>query len=148
MRPHWKNHFDFITWYIEQFNRIVNERNTTVYFLGDFAIDYRSAKYCLDRLHGEKKVLVCGNHEFNAEYKHLFDSVEGLVIKKGRRILSHAGVHPRELEVYKARYNYHGHLHKGDYGDDRYMNVCVDYAGGKQVTVELTNRGPKRHICN
>lgn len=141
MRPHWLDAEDFLTWYIAEFNNVVPKFNSLVYFLGDFAYDYYWAKRALDGLNGERKVLICGNHEVNKDYKSLFDSVEGLVIRKSKFAMSHAGLHPKELEVYDLPVNYHGHLHKEVYNDSRYVNCCVDF--NNQVVIETTNKKDK-----
>ena len=113
---------------MENFLTTVGKRDK-VFLLGDIVfkegIEY-AAK--LDRL-GANLILVKGNHD---AYDLWADSVQGLMSYKGAW-LSHAPVHPQELDYRKQGFNIHGHLHGGFINDPRYFNVSLEHTNYRPI---------------
>lgn len=117
-------HDEFI---IEQWNRTVGKRDLT-YILGDITMEKTDYYFQLDRLNG-KKYVVLGNHDLTQHVPELLkyvDKVGGMVAYKGH-ILSHCPIHPSELRAWGK--NIHGHIHKQNIDDKRYMNVSCEAVG-------------------
>lgn len=118
---------------IKMWNSIVRPIDT-VYHLGDVAFGSKKNLELAHRLNGHKK-LVLGNHDTHASMQHFaevgFEDIFGVFKLAGQFLVSHAPVHPDELE-YRANYNIHGHTHsrlvldKFKKPDPRYINVCVE----------------------
>jgi calcineurin-like phosphoesterase family protein len=114
---------------IAKWNSVVHKRDVT-YILGDVTMEKSSPYPLLDRLNGLKHV-VLGNHDRRQDVKKLLEYVEsvaGMINYKGV-ILTHAPIHPRELE-YRFPVNIHGHIHD--------KQVMLDH---------WTNIPDKRYIC-
>ena len=113
---------------MENFLTTVGKRDK-VFLLGDIVfkdgIEY-AAK--LDSL-GANLILVKGNHDAMDFYA---DSVQGLMSYKGAW-LSHAPVHPQELDYRKQGFNIHGHLHGGFINDHRYFNVSLEHTNYRPI---------------
>ena len=130
----------------------------TVYHLGDvaFGITQRRSLSNLVGLNG-KKELILGNHdtyhdsqeEGNVEdlTRH-FVRVHGskeIVIGNLVGIMTHIPIHPQQLE-YRYAFNIHGHLHKVQIDDPRYINVSVENheygpVSNDTITAMLRTRG-------
>lgn len=114
---------------IKEFNSVVGKRDVT-YFLGDITME--KANYeILNRLNGIKKVIL-GNHDRPQHVPELLKYVNSVCALKylkhkqfGNIILSHAPIHPQELE-YRFNINIHGHVHENTLKDKRYINVCAE----------------------
>ena len=124
-----KDHDDYI---VDQWNSVVDKKDT-VWHLGDVAFG-KDALARMNDCNGVKK-LVSGNHDKYAteEYLKYFNRVFGIVRFKSV-VLSHAPVHPNELE-YRWEYNVHGHIHHKEklIDDSRYFCVNVDIVGFKPI---------------
>jgi len=110
----------------------------TVYHLGDvaFAITRDSSLDLLDGLNGTKE-LILGNHDTwndsieEGSVKDLtrhFGRLHGckeIVIGSAVGIMTHIPIHPQQLEQRYA-FNIHGHLHRIQIEDPRYINVSVE----------------------
>jgi calcineurin-like phosphoesterase family protein len=95
---------------IKQWNSIVNKRDLT-YILGDVTMEKTDSYPLLNRLNGQKKV-VLGNHDRPTHVSELLKYVQCVSgIEKYKGIwLTHCPVHPMELE-YRVPRNIHGHIH-------------------------------------
>ena len=112
----------FATW-----QRVVDPRDTIV-VLGDVAIGGLSGRRLKRfRTAPGRKVLVCGNHEFNGTAEgHLdgFDKVHSAVYVPGspELLLTHVPLR----RVPRGCVNVHGHLHLGTPAGTRHINVVVE----------------------
>lgn len=108
-------------------NTIVPEFGSTVYFLGDIAKNITKAEYYISQMHGERKILIAGNHDskyVSAKLLRLFDKILGcMYLGKKDLVLTHMPVHPAELF---GSINLHGHLHRTILQDARYLNCCLE----------------------
>ncbi len=139
MRPQFDTAIEFIDAYIKQYNAIVKP-NDVVYFLGDIAINFRTAKYVFRRLNGIK-YLVMGNHDVKFGAKHLvasdlFEDIYGNIYLKNKFILTHAPVERSEL---RSCINLHGHTHKTKIRGLAHYNCCVDYHNTLLVELHKDN---------
>jgi len=128
-----KRGFEFVAdhdnYIVDQWNKIVSKRDVT-YILGDITME--KANYeILNRLNGIKKVIL-GNHDEPQHVPHLLKYVNNVCALKylkhkefGNIILSHAPIHPQELE-YRFNINIHGHVHENTLPDKRYINVSAE----------------------
>lgn len=122
---------------IRRHNEVVSRTGTAVFFLGDLATDgTHLAK--IDRMNGEWKILVMGNHDYKfppAKLLHYFDKIAGLIyMRENNIILSHAPVHPSEL---RNATNFHGHCHHHVIMDSKYVNVCLEQTDYYPTELEL-----------
>ncbi len=117
---------------IECWNSVVGARDT-VKVLGDFIIGRENLHY-LNRFNGIIHWIL-GNHDpkitkdILVDYRHLA-YVGGILAYKGT-VLSHAPIHPQELEYRNWALNLHGHIHhkeKNNLGK-KYFNCNVDIMG-------------------
>ena len=94
---------------IEQWNSVVSKRDK-VFILGDITMESPNHYHKLSRLKGSKHVIL-GNHDLAKDVPKLLeyvDTVSGMVLYKGFW-LTHAPVHPQELNF--VRGNIHAHIH-------------------------------------
>jgi calcineurin-like phosphoesterase family protein len=115
---------------VKQWNSIVSKKDVT-YILGDITMEKASQYYWLNELNGIKKVIL-GNHDEPQHVPELLKYVNNVAAMKylkhkeyGNIILSHAPIHPCELE-YRFNINIHGHVHTNTLPDKRYINVCAE----------------------
>jgi calcineurin-like phosphoesterase family protein len=112
---------------ILEWNKVVNKKDVT-YILGDITMEKVGPYPLLDRLKGNKHVIL-GNHDMRQHTKELakyVNSICSVENYKGVIFLTHIPVHPIELG-YRVKLNIHGHLHDNIIqGDDRYINVCCE----------------------
>ena len=110
---------------IKCWNSVVNTKDVT-YILGDITME--KANYeILDRLKGVKHIIL-GNHDEGNHTKVLqqyVNKIAGVIYYKKNFILTHAPIHPCELE-YRFKYNIHGHVHENTLDDARYINVSME----------------------
>ena len=95
---------------ITQWNSVVHKRDIT-YILGDVTMEKADQYALLDRLNGDKRV-VLGNHDLSKHVPKLLQhvqSVSGMESYKGI-FLTHCPIHTMELEQRVSR-NIHGHIH-------------------------------------
>lgn len=115
---------------IERWNSVIDKRDM-VYVLGDVTMEKKRDYPLLNRLKGDKNV-VLGNHDRRQDIPELLkyvNSVAGMINYKSQVILTHCPIHPSELD-YRFTYNIHGHVHENTLDDYRYINVScevVDY---------------------
>lgn len=110
-----EEHDEFL---IDQWNSVTNKRDM-VWMLGDITMHKKTNYHLLDRLNGQKKIIM-GNHDRVQDSAALLskNSVLGIAgvvkIKVGdtKAFLSHVPVHPMEFN-YGVGLNIHGHLHNG-----------------------------------
>ena len=137
-----KRGFEFVAdhdnYIVDQWNKIVSKKDVT-YILGDITME--KANYeILNRLNGIKKVIL-GNHDEPQHVPHLLKYVNNVCALKylkhkefGNIILSHAPIHPQELE-YRFNINIHGHVHDNTLPDKRYINVSAEVIDYKPKTL-------------
>ena len=105
-----------------------------VYFLGDIAFN-QERLWDISGWAGEKKILVCGNHDTEhlsmRDLCNAFDEVHSLV-KYKEFWLSHAPIHQDEL---RGKLNLHGHCHSHLVDDKRYMNVCLEHTNYAPISL-------------
>lgn len=109
---------------IDGWNAVVTKRDT-VWVLGDITMEKTSPYPMLDELNGIKNV-VLGNHDLPQHTRELakyVNKIGGAVQMKGC-VLTHIPIHEREL--YRMRYNIHGHVHENTLSDLRYVNVSAE----------------------
>lgn len=105
--------------FVEAWNRVVTKRDT-VYVLGDvFRLDL------VPELLGVKK-LALGNHDRRPMEVYLrhFSKVHAM-FEFDSCLLTHIPVHPCQFGRYEL--NVHGHMHRHDVDDDRYVPVSVEH---------------------
>ena len=124
-----KEHDEYM---VECWNSVVN-RNDIVKVLGDFIIGRKNLHY-LKELNGQIHWTL-GNHDpkITAEVLNNFPNisyVDGVRAYKGA-VLSHAPIHPQELEYRNWALNIHGHIHSKELNNlgDKYYNVNADIIG-------------------
>lgn len=117
---------------VDRWNSVVGKRDL-VWHLGDVCFGRLENLWILDRLNGQKK-LILGNHDVHPAsiYLKYFRDVKACV-KYDKCILTHIPVH--DSQFYRFEANVHGHLHSkrvmSDNGwglipDPRYINVSVE----------------------
>lgn len=122
-----EEHREFI---IDRWNSVVGKRDV-VWMLGDIVFKHELIPE-LDRLKGQK-FMVLGNHDLDGQhYRHHVNKVGGLVKYKGFW-LSHAPIHPDEL---RGKMNIHGHVHGNTLKDPRYFNASLENIGYSPVSIE------------
>ncbi len=132
----WRKEFcsqsDHDEFMIQCWNRIV-KKNDVVKVLGDFIIGRKNLHY-LSQFNGTIHWIL-GNHDpkITAEVLSSFPNVSyvgGVLAYKGA-VLSHAPIHPQELEYRNWAINIHGHIHTADKNHlgDKYYNVNADIMG-------------------
>lgn len=127
LRP-WDNPDEMDEELVRRWNEVVDDKDR-VYVLGDVVINRRCLQ-TLYRLKG-RKVLVKGNHDiFKIEdYLPHFDDIRAYVVQRNALgeyfIMSHIPVH--ESQLYRFKYNVHGHLHGRKLDDPRYICVSVEH---------------------
>jgi calcineurin-like phosphoesterase family protein len=96
---------------IEKHNEVVRKKDLT-YFLGDITMETDKFYPLLDKMNG-RKIAIMGNHDLPKHVHSLLDYVEdvGAIVKYKGVFLTHAPIHPQELE-YRVPINIHGHLHE------------------------------------
>lgn len=124
---------EYHNFFISEWNNTVSKRDV-VYILGDITMETK--KYdILDKLNGIKKV-VLGNHDKGKRshteelLKHVNTIQSSVKMEIGEYtcLLTHIPVHPIEFD-YRIDFNIHGHLHKLEVDDKRYINVCPERVG-------------------
>ena len=131
-RTEFKTQEDHSRHMIECWNSVVQKRDV-VKCLGDFIIGIENLHY-LYQLNGTIHWIL-GNHDPKITRDILNEHpnvsyVGGIMAYKGA-VLSHAPIHPQELEYRNWAVNIHGHIHhkeKNNLGD-KYFNVNVDIMG-------------------
>ncbi len=117
---------------VQYWNTVVRPKDV-VKVLGDFIIGIKNLHY-LNELHGQIHWIL-GNHDpkitrhILEEYRNV-SYVGGIMAYKGA-VLSHAPIHPQELEYRNWCLNIHGHIHHKDKNNlgDAYFNVNADIMG-------------------
>lgn len=116
-----EEHFHFVK---ERYHSVVGKRDK-VYFMGDTAFTPERLAD-LATWYGERKVLICGNHDLdNLSMKDLvgvYDEIYAFCRYK-QYWLSHCPIHPDEL---RGRLNIHGHTHDYSIDDGRYLNTSLE----------------------
>jgi calcineurin-like phosphoesterase family protein len=125
---------------VKQWNSIVSKKDVT-YILGDITMEKATQYYWLNELNGIKKVIL-GNHDEPQHVPELLKYVNNVAAMKylkhkqyGNIILSHAPIHPCELE-YRFNINIHGHVHENTLPDKRYINVSAEVIDYKPKLLE------------
>ena len=124
---------------VKQWNSVVSKKDVT-YILGDITMKKNNYEI-LNRLNGIKKVIL-GNHDEPQHVPHLLKYVNNVCALKylkhkefGNIILSHAPIHPQELE-YRFNVNIHGHVHENTLPDKRYINVSAEVIDYRPKTLK------------
>lgn len=124
-----KDEFEMNEHIISEWNKIVKKKDST-YILGDITME-KNNYGILDRLNGYKKV-IAGNHDKPQHLRSLLEHVNSVQSMKyikdpkyGNIILTHAPIHPSELE-FRWPINIHGHVHENTLEDKRYWNVSAE----------------------
>mgnify|MGYP003474384149 FL=1 len=125
-----KNYEEHDEHIVKTWNSIVSKKDVT-YILGDVTFEKSKPYEILNRLNGIKKVIL-GNHDEPQHVPELLKYVNNVCALKylkhkefGNIILSHAPIHPCELE-YRFNINIHGHVHENTLPDKRYINVSAE----------------------
>lgn len=132
---------------VDNWNKTVSKRDT-VYHLGDVLFGGPKNINILDRLNGNKK-LILGNHDEKITARMWltkFRDVHG-ALKYDNHIFTHVPIHPDQF--YRFTANVHGHLHGkiimlDDQPDRRYINVSVEQINlTPQAWEDVKKRGPQ-----
>ena len=109
---------------IANWNSVVGKNDMT-WILGDIGMESKSHYHLLDRLNGNKRVIL-GNHDSPKHVPELLKYVNnvGSMVKYKGYLLTHCPIHPIEME--KFNINIHGHMHEEIIPDDRYINVSCE----------------------
>lgn len=128
---------------IERWNSVVRSPNDIVWVLGDAAWGYDNFHH-FARLNGRKR-LIMGNHDmergnYKIGFKRMmaeFEEIYGMKRKYGF-IMSHAPIHPNELQYRNWKTNVHGHIHHFEkcLEEPMYINVNVDVNKGFPLSLE------------
>ena len=115
---------------VEYWNSVVR-KNDVVKVLGDFIVGIKNLHY-INELNGTIHWTL-GNHDpkITADILNSFRNVsyvDGVRSYKGA-VLSHAPIHPIELEYRNWALNIHGHQHEDKHMGDKYYNVNADVMG-------------------
>jgi calcineurin-like phosphoesterase family protein len=119
---------------IENHNRVVRPTDK-VYFIGDVVIK-KPYLPLLNKFNGKKR-LVLGNHDVFTNYTPYFQKICGVrifAINGLKAILSHIPIHPSS--IVEGHVNIHGHLHKNQHSDPRYINVCVEQNNFTPINID------------
>ena len=130
-RP-WDKSYDMDEALISKWNEIVG-KNDIVYHLGDVAVQKEKLKL-LGKCNGEK-ILIRGNKDnFGLiNYVPYFSDIKGIhVIDKF--ILSHVPLFHACIK--DGRVNVHGHLHRQEIKNNKYLNVSVEKINYKPVSID------------
>lgn len=109
---------------IENWNKVVKPEDK-IYHLGDLGMKEKLLGPILDRLNGQKR-LILGNHDgfkmafYSKYFKKIMESrnMDGVLMTHRPVFL---GEHEAHLKV-----NLHGHIHEQNLKNPRYMNVSVE----------------------
>ena len=123
---------------ISQWNSIITKRDV-VYILGDIAL-HKKYYPILNKLKGIKKVIL-GNHDDPKDVPELLKYVSSVagMFKYKNNILTHAPIHPDEMNRHGYDRNVHGHTHDRSIDDHRYLNVCFEKSHGMPVELKEYN---------
>lgn len=124
IRPDFKDVDDMDEQLIQNWNSVVSPKDT-VYHLGDVGFNAAKLHQILPRLNG-RKYLALGNHDdlrWNL-YKFFVKINLWYVFKKENFLASHTPTHDSNL--YKVRYNIHGHNHQNPDVSPLHLNVSVE----------------------
>ena len=115
---------------VDAWNTVVRPRDI-VKVLGDFIIGLKNLHYIND-LNGQIHWIL-GNHDpkITEEILRNFPRISyvgGVMAYKGA-VMSHAPIHPIELEYRNWNLNIHGHQHEDKKMGDKYFNVNADVMG-------------------
>jgi calcineurin-like phosphoesterase family protein len=120
---------------IKCWNEVVHKKDI-VYVLGDVTRDQKKYFPLLNELKG-KKFVVLGNHDRRQDIPDLLKYVDG-VLGMGKFhgfFLTHAPIHPNELEYRNLIGNIHGHMHEKVIDDPRYINVSCEQVNYRPKTI-------------
>lgn len=138
---------------VDQWNANTSKRDV-IWLLGDLTMGKKNNYYMLDRLNGQKRIIL-GNHDYGNHVRSLLAnttsilSVAGIVKTKIQGVnmfLSHVPVHPMEFN-YRVGLNIHGHLHDNrvftnadrrfpTQVDPRYVCVSAEQIDFKPISFE------------
>lgn len=126
---------------IRRWNEVVSHEDT-VFHLGDFMFYgfKKKAIEILNRLNGQKGMIILGNHDknHNLAWWERVGFIRALDCKYilGKVILSHEPI----LYNIGDFYNIHGHIHSSKLSEarnsDRHFNVSVDVTGYRPVSMD------------
>jgi len=141
-----KEHDEYM---VECWNSVVNP-NDIVKVLGDFIIGIKNLAY-IEQLKGQIHWIL-GNHDpkITAQILRQYPEISyvgGVMAYKGA-VLSHAPIHPIELEYRNWSINIHGHQHEDKNMGDKYFNVNADVMGyvPKEFHSIMREAGKERNI--
>lgn len=115
---------------IKMWNETVTSHKDITYILGDLTMESDKFYPLIGELRGVKHV-VLGNHDRKQDLPYLLqwvNSAAGMINYKKKVILTHAPIHPCELD-YRFKFNVHGHVHENTLPDTRYVNVSAEAIG-------------------
>lgn len=119
---------------INDWNEIVTPK-CKVLLLGDLA--FNVGLPLVGQLNG-KKWLVMGNHEHKniKEYVAYFEDIKSCFDdKKLGVIFTHIPIH--ECQLYRWKWNVHGHTHAYNIPDGRYINISLEQTNYKPLPHEI-----------
>ena len=121
-------------------------KQDTLILVGDCFLS-REALFKFRRFPCRKK-LVLGNHDTDHKVKmpdlvQVFDSIDLEIKRPGGFAITHMPKHPISL---RNKTNVHGHEHKMPLRDPRYINISLEVAGYRLVSLdEITNGSYRTH---
>lgn len=118
---------------VENWNKKVRDEDI-IYHLGD--VYFGDGHQVLPRLRGRKR-LIAGNHD-NLKSEHLQKHFQKIMLWRMfpdlNCVMTHIPLH--ESNLYKVKYNVHGHIHQQKSPDERYINACVEHWNYSPIAIE------------
>lgn len=118
---------------IENWNKTVNDGDL-VYHLGD--VFFNDGYKHLYKLKGRKRLIV-GNHD-ELKNERLMNAFEKVmmwrIFKEHNCVLTHVPIHNSNL--YKVKFNLHGHIHEQTSPTEQHINCCVEWRNYTPVHIE------------
>lgn len=132
-RPWFKNQKEHDEYMLDTLRDSIGKR-TKIILLGDIAVGRKGLEQIKKVIHNVPNLLIMGNHDAERQgikmrdLVDVYDDVQSLAKQNGGKRgfwLSHVPIHETEL---RDKFCIHGHIHKAVIRDQRYINVCVDWA--------------------
>ena len=144
LRPEFSSVKEMNAYMVEMWNSHIKKEDT-VYHLGDVFYgknaDKEAFKRIFNSLHGQRKILIMGNHDDGRFQTSLgwskVRAQQGL--DSDGLFLSHYPTHISSLYSFKVErilLNVHAHIHKNSSPEGPYFNVCVERNAYKPFHIE------------
>lgn len=125
LRPEFSSIEEMDVELINRHNKVIDQYQK-IYFLGDICFNLNRYHSIMPRLNGKKR-LILGNHDkFNMyEYLKYFEKIQESWQPVRNILFTHRPVYLGDNND-RIIYNVHGHIHRGQLEDKRYLNISVE----------------------